>query len=478
MKRVLLAGVALVAVSFMATPAAADLSVHDRTLRITETDLGYSGGLEPRLERVYRSDSTHMGLFGRGWGSRYETRLEPLADGGLVVHENGCGPAVAFHPVPGRTGLWEARGCGLQRIKAVPTGFQRQLADGTSETFSQDGRLRRIADTNGNWVAVRYGQGRITAIEDNFGRTLAFAYGADGRIEQIRGENGRDVRYRHDAGGRVTEVAGSQGGDHRYTYGEDGLLISGAKATATYESGHLTSLDENGTIRRFGGQDGKGWRESWEVVQDSEGHRLSLTRRIQLFRTDTQGRNRLWREMSNRDGQETDIEYNDLGQAAIIRHGNGRSSGLRYDAMGRLLHKDAPGEALDMAYDPRSGKVSRVERRTGDTTSWSRFAYDARGNLTAAANSDGRAIALVYDPHGRIASITEGSKRLTFTYNRESRPIRIAVRGGGAIQVEYDDKGEIASVKSGSGAATALKVTAMFQGLLELVRQANIKAGL
>jgi hypothetical protein len=89
MKHRLLAGVTLVALSVMATPVLADVSAHDGTLRITEVDLGYSGGLEPSLERFYRSDSRRSGLFGRGWGSRYETRVEIQADGSLVVFENG-----------------------------------------------------------------------------------------------------------------------------------------------------------------------------------------------------------------------------------------------------------------------------------------------------------------------------------------------------------------------------------------------------
>ncbi|OAN45227.1 hypothetical protein A6A04_20930 [Paramagnetospirillum marisnigri] len=483
MKLRLLAGVALIALSVMAPPVLAEVSVHDGTLRIAETDIGYSGGLEPSLERFYRSDSRRSGLFGRGWGSRYETRVEMQADGTLAVIENGCGATVTFHSVHGHPDRWEAKSCGLQQISQTPSGFERHMADGKTETFAKDGRLQRITDSNGNWITVRHEQERIVSIEDNFGRVMTLAYGPDGHLERITGEGGCEARYRFDAEGRLIAATDPDGGEHRYAYGEDGLLITGVspkdgKVTATYKSGRLTSFGENGSIRRFDRHEGGGWTEILETTEDSEGQRLSTTRRIQLFSTDQHGHLRMWRQMSDRDGRLTDIEYNETGQVAIIRDGNGHSSGFRYDAMGRLLHKETPDETVDMAYDPRTGKVSRVERVAKGARSWSRFAYDARGNLTAAANSQGRKVSLDHDPQGRISKITERGKHLAFTYNRESRPTSVTLRDGGSIQVEYDGKGEIASVKSNGGAATALKVTQAFQNLLELVKPANVKVGL
>ena len=78
----------------------------------------------------------------------------------------------------------------------------------------------------------------------------------------------------------------------------------------------------------------------------------------------------------------------------------------------------------------------------------------------------------------RISDVTERGKHLVFTYNRDSKPTSITLRGGGTIKVEYDANGEIASVNSDGGVAMALKVTKTFQSLLELVRPANVKIGL
>ncbi|TAN63497.1 MAG: RHS repeat protein [Magnetospirillum sp.] len=464
-------------------PAIADFSVSDRALRIAETDLAYSGGLGLGMERFYRSDSSRIGLFGRGWGSRYETRLTVEADGGLVVHECGCGPAVTFRPIQGQPGLWEGPGCDYQRIKQIPGGYQRLLGAGKTETFSSDGRLLRAADTDGNWVAVGYDKDRIAAIEDNYGRKMVFAYAPDGRLDRVEGEGDRKARYQFDPDGRLIAATDSDGVEHAYSYDENGLLVAeigpdGNKMTATYEFGRLAILSENGGVRRFGGDEGEGWRELWEAAQDSEGHLVSIAHRIQLYRTDSQGQGRLWRELSSRNGSRLDTEYNDLGLPAIIRDGNGRSGGFRYDARGRLVHKETADEILDLRYDPKIGKVSRIERRSGGSPTWSTFTYNGRGNLVGANDELGRKVSLTYDEHGRIAGITQQGRYFTFTYNRESKPTTIALAGVGTIRVEYDQKGEIARVESSSGPAMALKVTSMFQHLLTLVRPADVKVGL
>ncbi|MBF0324488.1 MAG: RHS repeat protein [Alphaproteobacteria bacterium] len=480
MKRPLLAAASLIALSLQAAPAMAELSVCDRNLRITETDIAFPGGLEPSLERVYRSDSRDSGLFGRGWSSRYETRVEKQADGSLMTHESGCTATTLFVPVPGNAGRWEARGCGVQSITANPSGFERHMADGRSERFDTDGRLLRVADTNGNWVSLHREQGRVVRIEDNFGRVMTLSYDADGRIVRIGDDVGREARYRFDGEGRMIAAIDPDGGEHRYTYGEDGVLTAveapgGGKVTARYEAGNLARLDENGGVRRFGRRDGEGWTESWEETEDAGRHGLILDRIIRLYRADSSGQSVRWRELRERDGRTQDTEYNDLGLVATIREDNGLGAGFRYDRAGRLVHKETPAEAIDIAYDPQTGKVARIDRMADGRHSWSRFTYDAQGNLNGAANSEGRMVSLGHDPQGRIAWITEKGTQLSFTYNRDSQPTRIRLKGGGTIDVVYDGKGEINSVQSDGGAAMALKVTRTFQNLLELVKPANLK---
>lgn len=483
MKPPLLIGVALLSLSLGTPPVLAGASVSERALQMAETDLSYSGRLDFAMDRTYFSGSSHPGLFGPGWESRYESRITEEANGSLVVRECGCAPSVTFQPVQGRPGLWEGQNCGHQTITRTPQGFERHLTTGMTESFAADGRLQRIADANGNWITVRYEAGNISAVEDNVGRVMAFSYGPDGHLDRISGEGGRSVAYRFDNEGRLLGVTSSDGTEHRYTYDNTGLLATsdtadGRQMMATYESGLVSSFTENGRVHRYRGDEGIGWREMTQETRDTEGHGVYLTRRVQLFQTDANGRRRVWRELTNHDGRQTDTEFNDFGLPAIIHTGNGHSGGFRYDSSGRLIHKETSDEVLDVRYDPRLGKISSVQRKVGRSVTWSRFSYDDRGNLTTASDSEGHKALLTYDGHGNITEVRERTRRLTLTYNRNSKPETITLKNVGTIRVAYDGKGEIAHVESESGTVMALKVTAVFQNLLKIIEPAKIKVHL
>jgi YD repeat-containing protein len=483
MKSALIAGFAVLALSHGVSTAQADTSVHDRTLQLSMTDLGHDGGLELILERTYSSASTQVGVFGPGWGSRYETRLVKEADGSLVVYENGCGGPTRFQPVPGKPDSWQSTGCSVQRMNLTPTGYERGLGGGKTETFSRDGRLSRVADANGQWINIAYSGERMAMVGDNLGRSLAFVYGADGRLEMVRDESGREATYGFDQQGRLIRATDVNGAEYRYGYDGDGRLVSedgpeGSRVVVGYDGGQLASLRDANGFSRYLGYEGEGWREIITVTEDSEGHRASRTRRVILDRADAQGHPRRWRELTISDSRILDTEYNDAGQPAILHDGSGRSAGFRFDSLGRVVHKDSREGTVDLDYDPKSGKLARFERRSGGQRVWATYTYDGRGNLAKAANSDGRRLSLRNDEFGRIISMAENKRRLDFTYNQDAKPLTITSAGKGTIRVTYDDKGEIAKVESDGGPAMALEVTSMFQNLLQLVKPSEVRIGL
>src|SRR5581483_10385507 len=78
--------------------AFANVSLKNGNFFIGYSDLLYPGGIEPKVERVYNSKSSHDGVFGYGWGSDYEVYLTIAADASVVVHENGGGAQNLFTP--------------------------------------------------------------------------------------------------------------------------------------------------------------------------------------------------------------------------------------------------------------------------------------------------------------------------------------------------------------------------------------------
>ena len=171
----------------------------------TFIDFTSEGGNYPiRIERTYNSRSLYNGLFGFGWCSNIETRLDVLPDGSIKVTECGGGMEILYHrkgkipdvslhinsileelkkrkvqmnaasleklkkdleqsqtlradflqalglkgkAKPG--GRYNAKGRANEYITVSSRGYIRRLANGVKEVFSQEGRLLESSDDRG-----------------------------------------------------------------------------------------------------------------------------------------------------------------------------------------------------------------------------------------------------------------------------------------------------------------------------------------
>ena len=108
------------------------------------------------------------------------------------------------------------------------------------------------------------------------------------------------------------------------------------------------------------------------------------------------------------------------------------------------------------------------------------FEYDNNANLSKARNSEGKAVTLIYDASGKIMSMldrdekTQQTRKLSFEYNAQGKPVKISMDKVGTINVEYDNYGEIKRVESKAGHKMALQVTQAFQSLLAIVKPAGV----
>jgi YD repeat-containing protein len=108
------------------------------------------------------------------------------------------------------------------------------------------------------------------------------------------------------------------------------------------------------------------------------------------------------------------------------------------------------------------------------------FAYDNRGNLADAKNSDGQSVKLTYDQRGRISTITDQAKKeVQIKYEeRTGRPAQITRPKVGTIAVTYKANGEINKVESNDGAAVATQVASTFNNLLDIIAPATSEMNL
>jgi YD repeat-containing protein len=179
------------------------------------------------------------------------------------------------------------------------------------------------------------------------------------------------------------------------------------------------------------------------------------------------------------DGDRTVTTYQTACGLPIKIERSGEVTQFEYDAACHVTRKDTPSEVSLLAYDPKVGKVTRVERwskSAPEKKTRHEFAYDAAGNLVRAESHDGKKVSLKYDANGRISEMTDltNNRVVSFVYNQSSKPIEITVSGVGAITVQYNERDEIKKVESSGGREVSLQVTSAFQHLLDIIRPAGV----
>jgi YD repeat-containing protein len=241
----------------------------------TWTDCEVPGtGYDLKCERTYNSRSLFNGIFGFGWCSPWESKIEVTAENFIRLTECGAGLQLTYKPkrfdkdaVSKTIGkiMEEVR----KRNKGKPAKFfanlekdiredeilrqqfekklkmsgkvkdgivyivdgrdnetivlkngryVRTLADGTKERYSTNGTLDAKYDRNGNYLKFDYQKGLLTAVTDNKGRKLTIKTSPlTKKIEQIVGPNGLKVTYKH-KGEDLESVKNSWGNTYTYDY--------------------------------------------------------------------------------------------------------------------------------------------------------------------------------------------------------------------------------------------------------------------
>lgn len=485
------------ALALAGAPARADVSPHTGELSEKVTDLTLKGGIEPSLERFYRSNHASVGMFGRGWMSQFDTFLEFEESGSIVLHEEAM--TRRFLPLDSSTPSardasavpvgrrYEAR-CPFQHLERTAAGFDLVYDSGRTLSFDALGRLAQVKDRSGNFFRVAYGaNSRPAEVTDDGGRSVRFEYGALGLVERARDSAGREARFRYGPFGTLIEARDTAGLVHRYTYDPATLRLTGIGSEG--EGGQAISYDAEGRVRSV--EDGgaiTGYFYARDPAHPSflrvdvhtagtDGGAISdVTYEYELFDTGF-GDEGVLRLRTVEDGLETDTRYNACcGRPTSIQRGDELVT-FTYDDGGHLVRKTGPFGEKRVQIDLKSQKVSEVHELgpSGREEHWARYRYDGGANLVEAESSEGKKVTLSYDAKSRIQRLEDNEGHvLEFEYNESSKPVVIRERSIGTLRVAYDAEGEVKNVDSDGGRKIALAVTSAFQNLLDIIRPASV----
>lgn len=275
-KAPLLIAVGLLSLFFIPLQSHAIVDMKSANYSDNWTDLIVPGvGYDLRVNRTYNSRSLFNGLFGFGWCSDFETRIEVTPESNLKLTECGGGMEILFMPksfkpakvdstikailteikrrrpelrpdyIAGlekelkvddfmreefsrRMGIkgkvesgvvYSANGREAENITLKGGIFKRTLADGTFQLFDPiSGHMNQMYDKNQNYLKLSWQKDTLQSVSDNLGRKLSFKYNPQNKkVAEIFGPNGLKAKYII-KGEDLVQVTDGKKEDYKYIY--------------------------------------------------------------------------------------------------------------------------------------------------------------------------------------------------------------------------------------------------------------------
>jgi YD repeat-containing protein len=532
----------------LSTSAFAIVDMKNANYSNTWVDIEVPGsGYELKIARTYNSRSLLNGIFGFGWCSDFETKIEKTAEGNLKLTECGAGQETFYYPrefgrkeidktisqiaarlretrkmeerqlkaltdqmvsdhdlraqyatdlkiaIPVKEGTqFFANGREVENILFAKGYYTRSLPDGSSMRFSVEGRLTHLYDKNGNFLKFEYDKDAIREVVDNNGRRLSFKFYTNKKVKSIVGPNGISAEYKYANLDDLASVKNGWGNTYGYEYDDLHNLTKanypdGKSIALTYDKKNdwvtsFTDREKCTEVYKYEFSESEPKMHYWATVKKTCGKEVVNESKHEFwFKTRKDGQVYLQRVASTINGNITDITYHeDFGKPVSIRR-NSDIATFDYFPNGQVKKKSTPLANFTYDYDKQSRKVASVvvtflnDKGKVLQTKKTEFKYDAKGNLTWAANSDGQKIQMTYDNRGRIATIIDHAKKtVKIEYEeRFGKPAMVHRPGLGTIKVSYKSNGDIDKVSSNEGPTVAMQVASTFNNLLDIISPAT-----
>lgn len=257
-------------------------------------DLAVPGiGYDLRVNRTYNSRSLFNGMFGFGWCSDYETRVDVTPESNVRLTECGGGVEVNFTPknfktdridatvksiveeikrrrpdlkadyvknlekelrtndfmreefgrrmnIKGRVEdgvIYMANGREAETLSLKGGVLKRTLPDGTYQLFdAATGRMTAMYDKNQNHLKLAWDKDTLQSVSDNLGRKLTFKYNPmSKKVAEIIGPENLVARYSI-KGEDLAEATDAKGQTFKYTYDDVHNLTRIDFADKTYKA--------------------------------------------------------------------------------------------------------------------------------------------------------------------------------------------------------------------------------------------------
>ena len=370
-----------------------------------ETDYRAAGVFPLVFERHYGSGSHIMSArLGEKWRHNYDRSIvltdTPALSTATAYVYRPDGRIFPFNREAG--GNWVTNPAFNARLSTrydssgTPVGWRYIDSDDSTEDYDTSGRLLSIANRAGLTLRLAYENDRLATVTDTFGRSLVFAYDANGRLVTVTDPSGGIYRYAYSASSNLISVTYPDSRARKYLY-----------ENPTFPSALTGIDDENGNRFATYAYDGQGRAISTEHADGANKATLAYSS-TNIYDTTTAVTDALGTVRTYKFQTVLGVSKN-TGLSQPCTTGCGASSAATaYDANGNIASQtDFNGVKTTYLYDlTRNLETSRTE---------------------ASGTPQARTIATQWHPTFRLpATITEPTRRTDFSYDERGNLLRRA----------------------------------------------------
>ncbi len=307
----------------------------------------------------------------------------------------------------------------------------------TSFTYDAKGNRTRVTDPLGRNTDTGYTDGTTVAAADN-------GFAPAGLPSLLTTPGGARQTVVYNRSGDIARVTDPAGKVTSYTYDGLGRVSTRTETTNTFPNGLVTRYTYDGQGRALSQQD--------PAVTNRVTGAVHTPTATVGYDVDGQVTSQTVADPTGGDASRSvSSTYNDSGQVASTTDAAGKTIRFEYDAYGNMVKEtDADGGVTATTYDSEGRLLtSTLKGYTGDPNNPS-----PATDLVLASK--------VYDPAGRLASVTDAMGWVTsYTYtdnNLAAKTTRKDPASGATFVQEdnsYDPAGNLTSQVTGDGATTA-----------------------
>jgi YD repeat-containing protein len=470
-------------------------------------------GYDMKVVRAYKSRTLFNGMFGFGWCSDFETKLETTSEGNIKVSQCGDGQETLYSAreitkkdidntisqvitkmkadgkikatsseywkklsnqlaedddersqlakkygvtVPVKEGTkFMANGKEVENVVLSKEYYTRTLPDGSLQRFDLQGRLTHMYDKNSNFLKFIYDKDLLKEIADNNSRKLSFKYFPNKKVKIITGPNGLMTEYKYSSQEDLVwnRNAWAKKENETYTY-EYNEFHNLTKATWP-DKKFITLRYENTKDWVLGFTDRDKCTENYKYefsTTNPQFHYWSTVTKVCGKETVANNRYEFWHKQ---------LPTGQVVLSRVLQNVSGSITDITYhDVFGKPVAIKKNNERMNFEYYP-DGLIKSKEASNAKIE----FVHDLANKKVSVVkvsflNDKGKVIStrqttFKYDPKGNLsyAENTDGQK-ITMTYDLKGRISTITDQAKKIVKIDYEERFGKPSVVTRPGLGT------------------------